>query len=131
MNIEHVEIYGEKAIRNLEFQIQVSRILQIFDEMITKIEILLCFQEMSKNEQLMTTYFCKDDLESLCKIDTNSFTIDDNMKRLIQVLFNTNMKIHIDEMKNNVKNSFVFMMIEASFLYLVDFIPEKNVSVEY
>jgi hypothetical protein len=75
--------------------------------MIMKIEILLCFQEMSKNDELMMSYLCKDDLELLRKFSTsesNSLDIDDNTKRLIQVLLNSsNLGAQVDHIKNDVR----------------------------
>jgi hypothetical protein len=82
-----------------------------------KIEILLCFQEMSKNDELMMSYFCKDDLELLRKFltsDSNSLDIDENIKRLIQVLLNSsNLGAQVDHIKNNVRKFCVlYFMIE-------------------
>lgn len=105
------EIYGEKATRKFEFQIQVNRILQIFDEMIKKIQTLLCIQEFVKDRKLMETYFSDGDIESLVKYcsgpliddDLNDESMNENVSRLIQLILNSNLHLHADGYKDNVK----------------------------
>lgn len=81
--------------------------MQIFDEMIAKIEILLCFHEMLKQDELMLQFFSQIDLESIRRVssaDADSLVIDDNTKRLIRVLLNANnMQVHVDHIKDNVR----------------------------
>lgn len=109
-----MEIYGEKAIRNLEFQIQTKRILQIFDEMITKLEILLCLQEMLKQDEIMMQQFSADDLDAFRRVataDAESLVIDDSTKHLIRVLLNSNnMQVHVDHIKDNVRRFQIFIL---------------------
>lgn len=109
-----MEIYGEKAIRNLEFQIQTKRILQIFDEMITKLEILLCLQEMLKQDEIMMQQFSADDLDAFRRVataDAESLVIDDSTKQLIRVLLNSNnMQVHVDHIKDNVRIFQIFIL---------------------
>lgn len=111
---ESMEIYGEKAIRNLEFQIQTKRILQIFDEMITKLEILLCLQEMLKQDEIMMQQFSADDLDAFRRVataDAESLVIDESTKHLIRVLLNSNnMQVHVDHIKDNVRRFQIFVL---------------------
>ena len=109
--IENNDIYGEKATRNFEFQIQVNRILQIFDEMIKKIETLLCIQEFAKDRKLMETYFNDSDIEGLMNhcskktLDTDSNDKNEsiNISRLIQMLLSSELHLHVESYKDNVK----------------------------
>lgn len=109
-NLDDDEIYGEKATRKFEFQIQVSRILQIFDEMIKKIETLLCVQEFVKDRKLMEKYFSDDDINYLKKCCTESLMDSDlrddeeneNISRMIQLLLTSDLHLHVDKYKNNV-----------------------------
>lgn len=90
---------SERAMRNFEFQIQVNRVLQIFDEMIKKIETLLCVQEFVKDQELMQKYFNESDMEDLsryCSRYTADIDLDDgkeaeNVSRLIQALLSTDL----------------------------------------
>lgn len=90
---------SEKAMRNFEFQIQVNRVLQIFDEMIKKIETLLCVQEFVKDQELMQKYFNESDMEDLsryCSRYSADIDLDDdkeaeNVSRLIQALLSTDL----------------------------------------
>ncbi|CAG9799302.1 unnamed protein product [Chironomus riparius] len=101
---------SEKAIRNFEFQIQVSRVLQIFDEMIKKIKTLLCIQEFIKDRELMRKYFKDEDIEDLKRYcsshtyesDLNNLIEERNVNRLIQMLLSTNLHLHTDQYKDNI-----------------------------
>lgn len=104
------EIYGEKATRKFEFQIQVSRILQIFDEMVKKIETLLCIQEFVKDRKLMEKYFSDEDINHLTKYcsgaDGGFYDEDnenENVTRLIQLLLTSDLYLHVDQYKDNVR----------------------------
>ncbi|CRL03086.1 CLUMA_CG016753, isoform A [Clunio marinus] len=104
------EIYGEKATRKFEFQIQVNRILQIFDEMIEKIETLLCIQEFVKDRKLMEKYFNDSDINNLTKycsgkdleVDMNDEKESEKISQLIQSLLNSDLHKHVDSYKNNI-----------------------------
>lgn len=104
------EIYGEKATRKFEFQIQVNRILQIFDEMIEKIETLSCIQEFVKDRKLMEKYFAPEDIDSLKKYcstklldaEFRSDAENENISRLIQLLLSSDLNFHVDSYKDNV-----------------------------
>lgn len=106
------EIYGEKATRNFEFQIQVNRILQIFDEMIKKIETLSCIQEFVKDEALMEKFFTSNDIISLKKCcsgsllyhDSGDDVENDRISRLIQLLLSSDLHRHAESYKENVGN---------------------------
>lgn len=106
------DIYGEKATRNFEFQIQVNRILQIFDEMIKKIETLLCIQEFVKDRKLMEKYFTDDDINGLTKycssktldMDLNDENENKNISRLIQLLLSSDLHLYAESYKDNVKH---------------------------
>lgn len=97
-------------MRNFEFQIQVNRILQIFDEMIRRIETLLCIQEFIKDHKLMGIYFPDDDIEDFKRycsgytpnMDLNDPDESDNVFRLIQMLLNTDLHSHSEPFKHNV-----------------------------
>jgi hypothetical protein len=101
------EIYGEKATRKFEFQIQVNRILQIFDEMIKKIETLLCIQEFVKDKDLMEKYFKESDVVYLTKYCSGRFDAieddDENVSRLIQLLLSSDLYLHAEQYCDNVR----------------------------
>lgn len=125
------EIYGEKATRKFEFQIQVNRILQIFDEMIKKIETLLCIQEFVKDRKLMDRYFTESDINFLakyCSLKNLDFEISDgggncNISRLIQLLLSSELHLHVNSYKDNVG---YFEFLPRNFSY-----PFKNVFLLY
>lgn len=106
------EIYGEKATRKFEFQIQVNRILQIFDEMIERIETLLCIQEFVKDKTLMEKYFAPDDIKSLTKYCTMKLLDEEsrdeaeneNISRLIRLLLNSDLYLYVESYSDNVKS---------------------------
>lgn len=102
---------SEKAMRNFEFQIQVNRVLQIFDEMIKKIETLLCVQEFVKDQDLMQKYFNESDMEDLsryCSRHRADIDLDDakdaaNVSRLIQALLSTDLHKYSENYVDNVR----------------------------
>lgn len=104
------EIYGEKATRKFEFQIQVNRILQIFDEMIKKIETLLCMQELVKDKKLMKRYFSDEDTADLTKycsmknleVDFSEGIESENVSRLVQLILNSDINVHTDNYKDKI-----------------------------
>ena len=83
---------------------------QIFDEMIKKINTLLCIQEFIKDRELMQKYFQDEDIEHLKRYcssytyesDLNDLVEDINVNRLIQMLLSTNLHLHSDQYKDNV-----------------------------
>lgn len=85
----------------------MNRILQIFDEMIKKIETLLCIQEFIKDRQLMAKYFSDDDIYDLTKYlsakDLSDETESERISQLIQLLLNSELHLHVDNYKDNVK----------------------------
>jgi hypothetical protein len=110
-NSDDDEIYGEKATRKFEFQIQVNRILQIFDEMVKKIETLLCIQEFVKDRTLMEKYFNDDDINYLVKYcsgtlmdaDLRDEEENENISRMIQLLLSSDLHLHVEQYKDNVR----------------------------
>lgn len=98
-------------MRNFEFQIQVNRVLQIFDEMIKKIETLLCIQEFVKDKELMRKYFNEEDLNDLslyCSFQSAHMDLDDpkvveNVNRLIQALLSTDLHKYSKDYVENVR----------------------------
>lgn len=105
------EIYGEKATRKFEFQIQVSRILQIFDEMIKRIETLFCIQAIAKDEALMKRHFHDDDIQVLKDLlmvkneedlKLNEERENDKISNIIQLILNSSLYLHTDKYKQNV-----------------------------
>lgn len=98
-------------MRNFEFQIQVDRVLQIFDEMVMKIETLLCVQEFVKDRALMEKYFNERDIEDLskyCSAYSADMDLDDpeeakNVNRLIQLLLSTDLHKYSEKYSNDVK----------------------------
>lgn len=118
------EIYGEKATRKFEFQIQVNRILQIFDEMIKKIETLLCIQEFVKDRKLMKKYFNDDDINYLVKYcagtlmdaDLRDDEENENISRIIQLLLTSDLHLHVEQYKNNV--SMMWRGLKCSIVHL-------------
>lgn len=108
------EIYGEKATRKFEFQIQVNRILQIFDEMIVKIETLLCIQSFIKDRFLMEKYFSVEDIRSLEKYCNMRIMCDndelenENVSRLIRLLLNSDLNFHVASHKESVRSFSIF-----------------------
>ena len=110
---------SEKALRNFEFQIQVNRVLQIFDEMIKKIETLLCVQEFVKDQELMQKYFNERDNEDLlryCSRYSSDIDLDDakeaeNVSRLIQALLSTDLHKNSENYGDNVR---IFFYYEGS-----------------
>lgn len=88
----------------------MNRILQIFDEMIKKIETLLCIQEFVKGRKLMEAYFNDDDIKGLmgyCSsesldMDLNDKTENKNINRLIQLLLTSDLHTHVESYQDNV-----------------------------
>lgn len=98
-------------MRNFEFQIQVNRILcGVFDEMIKKIETLLCIQEVAKDHELMKRYFSEKDIEHFARycsrnnseMDLNDAEEAENVSRLIRMLLSTDLHLYSENYKDNV-----------------------------
>lgn len=97
-------------MRNFEFQIQVNRVLQIFDEMIKKIETLLCIQEFVKDQALMEKYFNEGDVQDLsryCATYSSDMNLEneeeaENVSRLIQALLSTDLHKYSENYVDNV-----------------------------
>lgn len=102
---------SERAMRNFEFQIQVNRVLQIFDEMVKKIETLLCVQEFVKDHALMEKYFNESDIEDLSKYCSSygaDMDLDDpeeaeNVSKLIRLLLNTDLHKYSEKYSGEVR----------------------------
>jgi hypothetical protein len=78
--------------------------------MIKKIETLLCIQEFVKDRKLMEKYFCDEDINYLTKYCSGSDAdlYDDgdeseNFTRLIQLLLTSDLHLHVDQYKDNVR----------------------------
>lgn len=55
----------KQTIQQIEFKIQINRILQIFDNLIKCIGLIFCLPEMLKNQDLMTAFFDYHDKEEI------------------------------------------------------------------
>lgn len=89
----------------------MNRILQIFDEMIEKIETLLCIQIFLKNRSLLEENFTTEDISSLEKYcsmkkipEEDLDDTKENVTRLIRLLLNSNLSLHVESHKENVGN---------------------------
>lgn len=79
--------------------------------MIIKIETLLCIQEFVKDRKLMATYFTDADITGLMKhcssktldVDLNDENENKNISRLIQLLLSSDLHLHVENYKDNVK----------------------------
>lgn len=118
------EIYGEKATRKFEFQIQVNRVLQIFDEMVMKIETLLCIQEFVKDRKLIEMIFPDEqDFANVMKYSGKLLDIDlsddgerENVSLVIQTLLGSDLHLHVDDYKENVRISLINEKSISTFL---------------
>jgi uncharacterized protein (DUF927 family) len=78
--------------------------------MIKKIETLSCIQEFVKDETLMEQYFSANDIASLKKhcsgnlvyVDSSDEIETDKVSRLIQLLLNSNLHLHVESYKDKV-----------------------------
>ncbi|KAG5677299.1 hypothetical protein PVAND_007068 [Polypedilum vanderplanki] len=107
---EDEDFQSDKALRNFEFQIQVNRILQIFDELVKKIEVILCLPEFIKDHELMKKFFSEEDINQLtlyCKnrnfeINTNDPKEEEKVNRLIQTLLSSELHLYSENYKDNI-----------------------------
>lgn len=110
--------------------------------MIKKIETLLCVQEFVKDQKLMEKYFSGDDIECMRKycsrklmdVDLNDSDEKENVSRVIQLLLNSDLHLHVNAYKDNVRSKISLQMIFTQlkiFCSHKDFPPEENVPVEH
>lgn len=107
-------------MRNFEFQIQVNRVLQIFDEMVMKIQTLLCVQEFVKDRALMEKYFNERDIEDLSRY-CSSYSADmdldepkevENVSRLIRLLLSTDLHKYSENYSHDVRTNAKIFVLE-------------------
>jgi hypothetical protein len=90
----------------------VNRVLQIFDEMIDKIETLLCIQAFMEDQKIMEKYFTRDEITCLQKycsirkddeLDLSNSSERENIDRCIELILNSDLYLmNTDAYKENV-----------------------------
>lgn len=112
--------------------------------MIKKIETLSCIQEFVKDRQLMDQYFSANDINCLtkyCSVKLLDFENDDesdDISRLIQLLLNSDLHLHVNNYKDNVRHKNVREWVDSIIIIFIcfywfceDFDSEKNVPVKH